>query len=80
MPRIRIIEKQQFENDEFAAAVSFDGDDEFAGLTVRNPLTPQDKTELEWHFEQFVSHPYLTKIEPQEARNIIRQAGENLFD
>ena len=78
MPRIRISEKHS-ENDSFTVAVSFDDTDEFPSLTVNDPLTDKNRAKLEWHFEQFVSNPYLKDVEPQEAEKIICDEGEALF-
>ena len=80
MPKIRISEQRvQSESSDFIVKVSFDETDEFENLTVQNPLSPQNRAKLEWHFEQFVSYPYLKEVEPAEAQKIIREEGENLF-
>jgi tetratricopeptide (TPR) repeat protein len=80
MSKISIKEqKNQSQTTGFPVVISFDDSDEFDGLTVQDPLTPQNKAKLEWHFEHYVSYPYLNTVEPQEASEIIRQAGENLF-
>jgi tetratricopeptide (TPR) repeat protein len=80
MPKILISEqKPQPTEDSFAVKLKFDDIDEFEGLTIQNPFTAQNEAKLEWHFESYVSFPYLKEVEPQEAQEIIKQAGENLF-
>lgn len=80
MPKILISEqKPQPAEDSFAVKLKFDDADEFDGLTIQNPFTAQNEAKLEWHFESYVSFPYLKEVEPQEAQGIIKQAGENLF-
>ncbi len=80
MPRIRIDEQpEQSTDDVFALTISFDDAEEFGGLTVQDPLSPNSKAKLEWHFEQHVKFPYLNTVKPSEAIEIIREAGENLF-
>lgn len=80
MPKILISEqKPQPAEDSFAVKLRFDDADEFDGLTIQNPFTAQNEAKLEWHFESYVSFPYLKEVEPQEAQEIIKQAGENLF-
>ena len=79
MSRIRIIENKLVESDVFDVSVSFDDSTQFDGITVRDPLSEQDKAKLEWHFEQYVSFPYLRTVDPSDAAEIIQKAGENLF-
>ncbi|HEX8266577.1 MAG TPA: CHAT domain-containing protein, partial [Pyrinomonadaceae bacterium] len=80
MPKILISEqKPQPAEDSFAVKLKFDDADEFEGLTIQNPFTAQNEAKLEWHFESYVSFPYLKEVEPHEAQGIIKQAGENLF-
>lgn len=70
--------KQSISN-KFSVAIIFNDLVEFDNLTVLNSLTIQNKKKLEWHFEQYIHHPYLKDVEPQEAEIIIREEGENLF-
>jgi len=80
MSKISIREQRnQSQSDGFCVVISFDGADEFDGLTVHNPLTPQSREKLEWHFEQYVNSPYLKTVESSEAEKIICEEGENLF-
>ena len=80
MPKILISEqKPQPAEDSFAVKLKFDDADEFEGLTIQNPFTAQNEAKLEWHFESYVSFPYLKEVEPEEAQKIIQKAGEDLF-
>ncbi|HEX8736911.1 MAG TPA: tetratricopeptide repeat protein, partial [Pyrinomonadaceae bacterium] len=80
MSRISIKEeKNHSQSDGFPVIISFDGSDDCDGITVHDPLTPENKAKLEWHFEHYVSYPYLKTVETAEASEIIRKAGEKLF-
>ncbi len=80
MSKIRIREQQnQPQENGFPVVVSFDDEIDSELLTVHNPLTAQNKAKLEWHFEHYVTYPYLKDVEPAEAEKIIREVGESLF-
>lgn len=81
MPKI-VIQEQKVQPipNEFLVTINFDGEDEFGDLTIYNPLSEENRQKLEWHFEQYVSHPYLNNVEPEEVANIIKDAGEKLFN
>lgn len=80
MSKISIREQAaQSESNSFTVSVSFDDSNAFDGISVQNPLTPQSKVKLEWHFEQYVRYPYLREVESPEAGKIIREEGESLF-
>ena len=81
MPVIQISEVQNNKSSEglFNVRLRFADADEFEGLTIQNPFNSESETKLEWHFERYVSLPYLKEVEPQEVQEIIKHAGENLF-
>jgi hypothetical protein len=75
MPKISIKEQNAGKNDSdsFSVSVSFNDSDEFPGIIVENPLTDRNRARLEWHFEHYISYPYLNTVEPKDAQAIIKE-------
>jgi tetratricopeptide (TPR) repeat protein len=61
------------------AALSFDGEGDFA-LSLRNPFAdPQDEALLAWYFEQHLRFPFLDHDKANAARASITDYGHALF-
>ncbi len=78
MSLITIREQQQTDAG-FEATVTFDNSAEYP-ITISDPFTPQEETELEWYFEEWLVFPMLDEVKAKRAADSVKKYGEELFD
>jgi len=61
------------------ATMSFDHGPEYT-ITMSDPFSKEEETELEWYFEEHLRYPFLNQVRAQQAAESITRYGERLFE
>ena len=78
MPLITIRQKGAW-GDSPNAAVSFDRRGEFP-VTLADPFSAQEETDLEWYFEEHLKFPFTRQVEAKAAAESVTRYGVALFE
>src|SRR5713226_3688462 len=60
------------------ATLSFDNDAQYP-ITISDPFSEKEETELEWYFERYLRFPFTDTVRARDAAASVTTYGEALF-